>query len=119
MSSIMEALTVPDWLSRNSATVRALMSPEDSGALLLESMRQRLGLPSYDDVSVLDFGCGVRFTQAIINRDLRLHRYVGVDVSVEVIDWLRAHVVHPRIAHHLVAFRSPLFTPDAPPITPA
>jgi SAM-dependent methyltransferase len=112
-------LVVPASLGRNSPTVTALMTPEESGQLLLELMRRRLGLASYDDVALLDFGCGVRFTQAIVNRDLRIGRYVGVDVHTEMISWLQEHVRDPRFAYHAVSFRNAAYAPDAPPITEA
>ena len=95
------------------------MTPEESGQLLLELMRQRLGLASYDDVALLDFGCGVRFTQAIVNCGLRLGRYVGVDVHAEMICWLQKNVRDPRFAYHAVSFRNPAYAPDAPPIDEA
>jgi SAM-dependent methyltransferase len=112
-------LIVPASLGRNSSTVTALMTPEQSGQLLLELMRQRLGLVSYDHVALLDFGCGVRFTQAIVNRGLRIGRYVGVDVCTEMISWLQKHVRDRRFAYHAVSFRNAAYAPGAPPITEA
>jgi SAM-dependent methyltransferase len=112
-------LIVPPSLGRNSARVTALMTPEESGQLLLELMRQRLGLASYDDVALLDFGCGVRFTQAIVNLGLRIGRYVGVDVYAEMIDWLQKNVRDSRFAYHAISFRNAAYAPGAPPITEA
>ena len=41
---------------------------------------ERLGLRDLSESDVLDVGCRVRFTQAIINRDIPILSYTGVDV---------------------------------------
>ncbi len=38
---------------------------------------ERLGLRDLSESDVLDVGCGVRFTQAIINRDISINSYTG------------------------------------------
>src|SRR5690348_8049992 len=57
-------LVVPEKFNRNSYTVSSLMPAEESGAWLLERMRQQIGLETYAASTLLDFGCGVRFSQA-------------------------------------------------------
>jgi SAM-dependent methyltransferase len=93
-------LVVPEKFNRNSAKVTALMPPEESGLWLLERMRQRIGFSSYADKKLLDFGCGVRFAQAILNRNLPFGRYVGVDNYEEMIDFLRKNVRDRRFSFH-------------------
>jgi 2-polyprenyl-3-methyl-5-hydroxy-6-metoxy-1,4-benzoquinol methylase len=41
---------------------------------------------------MLDLGCGVRFTQTLINRCLPFKTYTGIDVSLPVIQWLKNNV---------------------------
>jgi hypothetical protein len=50
----------------------AKYSPEVTGHYLLKSLCRRLGWPSLTGQRLLDFGCGVRFAQTIIN--------LGIDI---------------------------------------
>src|SRR5262245_29458197 len=102
-------LLVPDHFNRNSITVTSLMPPEQSGRWLLERMRQQIGFETYADVKLLDFGCGVRFSQAIINETLPIGRYVGVDCFAPMIDFLRSHVRDQRFAYYLLDAFHPLY----------
>jgi 2-polyprenyl-3-methyl-5-hydroxy-6-metoxy-1,4-benzoquinol methylase len=111
-------LYIPARLQRNSATVLALMPPADSGALLLEKLRARLGLASWADTTLLDFGCGVRFAQAIVNRGIPIGRYVGVDLDRELIGYLQRHVRDARCVFHRLDVRHPLYSPAAAPLVP-
>ena len=89
------------------------------GALVL--LDQLCGLVGVDDLTqcdVLDVGCGVKFTQAILNHDLPIRSYTGVDVYGEMIEFLRANVDDPRFEYHHVDVRNELYNPDAPPMTP-
>jgi len=89
------------------------------GALVL--LDQLCGLVGVDDLTqcdVLDVGCGVKFTQAILNHDLPIRSYTGVDVDGEMIEFLRANVDDPRFEYHDVDVRNELYNPDAPPMTP-
>lgn len=111
------ALVVPAKFNRNSATVTALMPPEESGRWLLERMRERVGFASYDDLALLDFGCGVRFSQAILNLRLPIRRYVGVDNYREMIDFLRASVRDPRFQYETLDVHHALYNPDGEALT--
>lgn len=111
-------LVVPGEFSRNSPTVASLMTPEQSGLWLLERMRRQVGLDSYADAKVLDFGCGVRFTQAIVNTGLPFGRYVGVDVCRPMIEFLRENVSDPRFAYHFLDARNLMYNPGGAPLTP-
>lgn len=111
-------LVIPPEFSRNSPTVASLMTPEESGVWLLEWMRLQVGFESYSDKSVLDFGCGVRFTQAVINTEFHIERYVGVDVCRPMIDFLQRNVRDPRFAFFHLDARHPLYNPDGDVLTP-
>ena len=90
-------LLVPDELHRNHPKVHA-RGPEHTGSVLMELVVERLGLKDLSDVDVLDVGCGVRFTQALINRDIPIKSYTGVDVYRPLIDYLRREVDDPRFS---------------------
>lgn len=110
-------LHVPERFNRNSPNVTALMPPEESGLWLLERMRTALGLASYEGVHLLDFGCGVRFAQTILNRDVRIAGYTGVDNDRALIEFLRAEVRDPRFELAFLDARHPLYNPGGRPLT--
>lgn len=102
-------LIVPEEFNRNSKNVTSLMTPEESGTWLLERLRARIGLASLETTRLLDLGCGVRFTQAILNRGLAIGEYCGLDSCAPLIEFLQAHVHDPRFTfHHFDAYH-PLY----------
>ncbi len=103
--------SVPERFNRNSPKVMALMAPEQSGRWLLQRMQQHLGITDYATQSMLDFGCGVRFTQAILNLGLPIAQYVGVDCFPEMINFLSDAVKDPRFSFHLLDAMHPLYNP--------
>src|SRR5260370_18401389 len=135
-------LVVPDDLHRNHPDVHAF-GPGNTGSTLIRLVVERLGLKDLSESDVLDIGCGVRFTQAIINCDIPIKSYAGVDVHRPLIDFLRREVDDARFSfwhwdaanakynpegvkivteprfpvtgrlHHLLLFFG--FTPPAPP----
>jgi SAM-dependent methyltransferase len=70
-------------------------------------------------VDVLDVGCGVRFTQTIVNGGIPIGSYTGVDVHEPLVRFLQTQVHDPRFtfAHWDVA--NPLYNPAAPAMTRA
>jgi SAM-dependent methyltransferase len=108
-----EPLVVPDRLNRNSATVTALMPPEEAGLLLLERMRQRIGIDGFDDRRLLDF------SQAIVNRRVDIGHYAGVDNCHELIRFLAAEVRDPRLSYHFLDARHPLYNPTGSALSAA
>jgi SAM-dependent methyltransferase len=111
------ALVVPPQFNRNSAKVTALMPPEESGRWLLERMRRQVGLRSFAKTKMLDFGCGVRFSQAIINNRMRIGRYVGVDIDRAMIDFLRDNVGDRRFEYHFLDTYHALYNPGGRPLS--
>lgn len=111
-------LVVPEEFNRNSITVTSLMTPEQSGIWLLERMRRQIGFESYDDKKMLDFGCGVRFSQAIINCEFPMGRYFGVDVFRPMIEFLQSNVRDRRFAYHFLDAYHPLYNPCGSLLSP-
>ena len=111
-------LIVPEKFNRNSITVTSLMTPEQSGAWLLERMRQHIGFASYAKVKLLDFGCGVRFTQAIINSGLSIGKYFGVDVYRPMIKFLQKNVHDSRFSYAVLDAYHPLYNPSGKLLSP-
>lgn len=87
-----------------------------SAVHLLGLLAERLGWPDLADRSVLDMGCGTKFTKAIVEHGLPVGRYVGVDTSAAVIELLRASVSDERFEFHHVPIRNQLYNPDGAPL---
>jgi SAM-dependent methyltransferase len=87
----LRCLTVPDSLQRNAPEVLA-HGVENTGESLLKTLAQRIGRADLTGLDLLDVGCGVRFTQTLINRDLAFRSYTGVEVSRPIVEWLKEHV---------------------------
>lgn len=93
-------LVVPDNLSRNEKRTQEMADPADTGAALIDYMCRRIGIQSLAGKDVLDLGCGVRFSQAIINRNLPVGTYTGIEVNRPIVDFLTTNVTDPRFAFH-------------------
>jgi SAM-dependent methyltransferase len=110
---LVDELVVPSELCRNR------MDPDtavDAAVWLIGHMCDHLGVRDLGNLDVLDFGCGVRFTQAFLNRSLPIGHYVGVDVSREVIDFLRGNVSDPRFEHYHLDAQNDMYKPDGQPL---
>lgn len=90
-------LVVPEALHRNAPDVHA-SGPEHTGSVLIDLAVRCVGLRDLSDSDVLDVGCGVRFTQTLINRDIPIKSYTGVDVHRPLIDYLQREVDDPRFS---------------------
>jgi SAM-dependent methyltransferase len=84
----------------------------ESALWLLEHMCEHLGLDDLGDTEVLDFGCGIRFSRALIHHDLPIKKYVGVDVSREMIDFLRGNVDDPRFEYFHINAHNEMYNPE-------
>ena len=104
-------LVVPPAFNRNSPTVTSIMTPEESGRWLLERMRQQIGFSSYAKTRLLDFGCGVRFSQALVNTDFRIGFYVGIDIDRPMIEFLQKEVRSDSFQYIFVDAYHPMYNP--------
>jgi SAM-dependent methyltransferase len=84
-------IDVPPHLHRNSPKVLAA-GIEETGQLLIDLATSRMGLPSLASSDILDIGCGVRFTQTIVNRRIPIRSYTGVEVHRPIVDFLKETV---------------------------
>lgn len=90
-------LIVPEELNRNAEVVRAA-GPENTAREIISLVAERLKITTFADRDVLDVGCGVRFTQAIINQQIPIGSYTGVDTHKPLIEFLQSQVTDPRFA---------------------
>ncbi len=104
------AFIAPPFFRNHSAI--AQYPPEVSGHYLLRTLSRRLGWESLRGRRLFDLGCGVRFTRTIVNLDLEIGLYAGVDVHAEAIAWLKEHVRDPRFFHAQFEARNTLYNPQ-------
>ena len=73
--------------------------------------------PDWSGLNLLDFGCGVKFTQALIQYSIGLHAYVGLDVYQQMIKFLTENVKNPGFFFHHVPFKNEMYNPDGIELT--
>ncbi len=111
-------LIIPERFNRNSLDVRALGSPADTGLALINYMCERIGINSLAGLDVLDFGCGVRFSDSILNRDVPIGSYTGLEVSAEIVEFLKENVTDLRMSYHHVNTLNRLYNPQGERLDP-
>ena len=79
---------MPNPATPNAPNVRA-EGAEETGESLVRGLARRIGRADVTGRDLLDIGCGVRFTQTLINRDLPFASYTGVGVSLPIIERLK------------------------------
>jgi SAM-dependent methyltransferase len=66
---------------------------------------------------ILDFGCGVKIAQALVQRGSPQALYAGLDVYAGMIDFLRGALGEdPKYAIHRVPFRNEMYNPGGEPM---
>lgn len=109
-------LTIPPKL-RRGANSRDEWIYIDAGRDLLAYLCQALGLQDLAASRILDMGCGTKFTQAILNYDIAVGEYIGIDVYREMIDFLAAEVKDPRLSYHHVDTHNEMYNPQGKPLS--
>jgi SAM-dependent methyltransferase len=89
----------------------------ESALFQIDHMCEHVGCKDLSDIELLDFGCGSRFTRALISESLPIKRYVGVDVYRKMIEWLRKSVDDPRFEYFHVNAHNALYNPNGEILT--
>lgn len=110
----MEMLKIPASLNRNAKCVSELADPADSGLMLINYMCTRLGVESLAGLDVLDFGCGTRFSQTIINRGAPIGTYTGVEIEKQIVDYLTENVMDTRLSYVHLDMSNTFYNPAGP-----
>jgi SAM-dependent methyltransferase len=95
----MTHIEISSQFYRNSPNVLAL-GVENTGSTLINRGNELLGYSDLSGKDVLDIGCGVRFTQTIINRNLPIKSYTGIDINGPLINYLIDNVQDSRFSFH-------------------
>jgi SAM-dependent methyltransferase len=88
---MLDRFDVPLELHRNDPRM-AEVGYEKSAVTLMNLALSRVGLADLAGVDILDVGCGVRFTQAIINCKIPIGSYTGVEVDKSLISFLNERI---------------------------
>lgn len=111
-------LTVPNTLRRGALKGDQAKSLA-SAVRLLELMYRKFELEDMADVELLDVGCGTKLVQAILEYDIPIKRYVGVDVYQEMIEFLQSKVTDERFAFHHMDTHNEMYNPQGIALDPA
>lgn len=83
---------------------------------IIQIMCRELGMPDLGHARVLDMGCGWRMAKALLDHDLPIAEYVGMDVFAEMIGFLQANVADPRFTFHLLDTHNEMYNPQGRPL---
>ena len=92
-------LDVPKKFNRNAASIKKA-GFDKTGVGLMALVCEKVGLQDLSQSKVLDVGCGVRFAQAIVNCQVPIKEYVGVDIYPEMVEWLQHNVDEDKLSFH-------------------
>jgi SAM-dependent methyltransferase len=109
-------LVVPSHLVVNSPDVLALGSPAHTGKLLIDHLSARTG-KCLADAELLDFGCGSRFTDSIVNLNVPIKSYTGIDTNEELIYFLKKNVFDDKLSYYHFDMYNHTYNKTAPPFT--
>ena len=109
-------LSVPKELRRGN-TRHNEQAAAAEGVELIKLMCRTFDIADFGNTTVLDMGCGSKLAQAILDRDLPLGRYVGVDVFPDLIDFLETNVSDPRFSFHVLNSHNEMYNPDGEPLS--
>jgi SAM-dependent methyltransferase len=113
-SSPVSGLPVPSALQRSAHLDRQEWI--ESGAFAVELLCRTMTRDDLAGVEMLDVGCGTKIVKTLLDHSLPVGRYVGIDVSTAVIDWLNANVTDPRFEFHHLDARNDLYNPTGTPL---
>lgn len=88
-----------------------------SARYLLDLLCRIHDVDDLGSTTMLDVGCGTKFTKVLLDERRPIGRYVGVDVSAGVIDFLSQSVDDPRFAFHHLDGSNAMYNPDGAAFT--
>lgn len=103
-------LFVPDHLRKGrlrGAQKKSIISGAQTMDYIISDILER---KTYSGIDILDYGCGVKFTQAILQYDLDVNSYYGIDIHRPMINFLQRNVKDPRFEYARVNFYNELYT---------
>ncbi len=95
----MTHIDIPGKFNRNAAEIKQI-GAQKTGSSLIKLACDRVGISDLSEKDVLDIGCGVRFTQAIINCNIPIKSYTGIDIDKPLINYLMTNVNDSRFSFY-------------------
>ncbi|MEJ6515015.1 MAG: class I SAM-dependent methyltransferase, partial [Pseudomonadales bacterium] len=89
----------------------------DSGYDLIQLMCRNLGKATLAETDVLDMGCGTKLVQAILDRELPVRSYVGIDVHTPLIEFLKCNVTDDRFTFFPSDTHNEMYNPEGKPLS--
>lgn len=83
---------------------------------IIQVMCRKLGVTDLSQSHVLDMGCGWRMAKALLDHDLPIAEYVGMDVFAQMIEFLQTNVADPRFKFHLLDTHNEMYNPQGRPL---
>jgi SAM-dependent methyltransferase len=83
----------------------------ESGLFTVDLLCRTLGREDLSGVEVLDVGCGTKVVKTLLDHEMAVGHYVGIDATSEVIDWLQANVSDPRFEFHYLDAHNAMYNP--------
>jgi SAM-dependent methyltransferase len=111
-------LKVPRELRRGGKAKDEQASVE-SGLQLIRLMCRQFAIPDLGASNVLDMGCGCKLVQALLQNDLPIGRYVGIDVFPALIAFLQSNVLDTRFSFHVQNTHNEMYNPQGEPLSAA
>ncbi|MEM9257550.1 MAG: class I SAM-dependent methyltransferase [Pseudomonadota bacterium] len=88
----------------------------NSGLELIKLMCRRFEVSDLGNLALFDMGCGVKLVQALLENDLPVGRYVGVDVYEAQIQYLNEQVRDSRFSFHHANIHNEMYNPKGLPL---
>jgi SAM-dependent methyltransferase len=104
-----QGLPVPSRLQRGAHRSREEWL--ESGLFAVDLLCRTVGREDLSGVEVLDAGCGTKVVKTLLDHEMAVGRYVGIDAASEVIDWLQANVSDPRFEFHHLDAHNAMYNP--------
>ena len=103
-------LPIPPRLQRGAHATREKWL--ESGRFAVDLLCRVLGRRDLSGVELLDVGCGTKVVKTLLDNSLPIGRYVGIDASSEVIEWLNDKVSDPRFEFHHLDAHNAMYNPE-------
>lgn len=88
----------------------------DKGGVLLDTIRDCLGLDGLEGKALLDMGCGTRITQALHRGGHTLRHYTGIDINAALIEHLQQSVKLANMDFHHLDIHNAMYNPGGSPL---
>lgn len=113
----MTHIEIPRNFQRNAQKILEL-GVEETGSTLIQYTSDLLGYADLSEKDVLDIGCGVRFTQTIINRQIPIKSYTGIEINKALVTYLKNNVIDSRFSFYYWNIYNEAYNKDGKPLTP-